>query len=140
MTPATDSIAPKARANMAGILRVLGLFQNLDRHISVESIKTLLYIALNENKSVNDYARMAGVGGGPMSRRIGDLGELDRNLNQGLQMVESRPDPLDRRLTLVRLTHQGRAFVGRVAAAVGQISPVALQNAGTMLVSDIPHE
>jgi DNA-binding MarR family transcriptional regulator len=53
-----------------------------------------------------------------MSRRISDLGELDRNLNPGLQLVESRPDPLDRRLTLVRLTHQGRAFANRVAAAV----------------------
>ena len=58
---------------------MLGLFQRLDRHISVESIKTLLLIALNENRSVNEYARMAGVGGGAMSRRIGDLGELDRN-------------------------------------------------------------
>jgi hypothetical protein len=61
MTPATDSIAPEARHTLAGILRVLGLFQSLDRHISVESIKTLLHIALNENKSVHDYARMAGV-------------------------------------------------------------------------------
>src|ERR1700687_4018247 len=119
MTPATESIAPEARHTLAGILRVLGLFQNLDRHISVESIKALLLVALNENKSVNDYARMAGVGGGPMSRRIGDLGDLDKNLNPGLQLVESRPDPLDRRLTLVRLTHQGRAFANRVAGAVG---------------------
>src|SRR5450631_565164 len=118
MTSATESIAPEARATLAGILRVLGLFQNLDRNISVESIKTLLLIALNENKSVNDYARMAGVGGGPMSRRIGDFGELDRNLNPGLQLVESRPDPLDRRLTLVRLTNQGRAFVNRVVGVI----------------------
>jgi DNA-binding MarR family transcriptional regulator len=121
MTPATDSIAPEGRHTLAGILRVLGLFQSLDRHISIEGIKTLILIALNENKSVNDYARMAGVGGGPMSRRIGDLGELDRNLNPGLQLVESRPDPLDRRLTLVRLTHQGRAFIVRVAGAVRRL-------------------
>jgi DNA-binding MarR family transcriptional regulator len=51
-----------------------------------------------------------------MSRRISDLGELDRRLNPGLQLVESRPDPLDRRLILVRLTRQGRAFANRVAA------------------------
>jgi hypothetical protein len=63
MTPATDSIAHDARHTLAGILRALGLFQSLDRHISVESIKTLRHIALNENKSVHDYARMAGVGG-----------------------------------------------------------------------------
>jgi hypothetical protein len=89
MTPATDSIAPETRLALAGILNVLGLFQSLDRHISVESIKTLLHIALNENKSVHDYARMAGVGGGPMSRRISDLGELDRNLNPGLTSPQS---------------------------------------------------
>jgi DNA-binding MarR family transcriptional regulator len=125
MTRATDSIAPEARQTLAGILRVLGLFQNLDRHISVESIKTLLHIALNENKSVHDYARMAGVGGGPMSRRISDLGELDRRLNPGLQLVESRPDPLDRRLILVRLTHQGRAFANRVAATIRRAGEAA---------------
>jgi hypothetical protein len=32
--------------------------------------QAVIGIALNENKSVHDYARMAGVGGGPMSRRI----------------------------------------------------------------------
>jgi hypothetical protein len=55
MTPATDSIAPEARRTLAGIPRVLALLQSLDRHISVESIKTLLHIALTENKSVHDY-------------------------------------------------------------------------------------
>jgi DNA-binding MarR family transcriptional regulator len=118
MTPATDSISPETRNTLAGIFTVLTFFQKLDPAISLESVKAFLLIATNQNKSVHDYARMAGVGGGPMSRRISDLGELDRNLNPGVLLVESRPDPLDRRLTLVRLTSQGRAFANRVAATI----------------------
>jgi DNA-binding MarR family transcriptional regulator len=81
-------------------------------------MKAFLLVAMKENLSSNEYARMAGVGSAQMSHRIGCLGELRSNLQPGYGLAESRPDPLDRRLTLVRLTDKGRALAGQLARAV----------------------
>jgi DNA-binding MarR family transcriptional regulator len=103
------------RPALEALLNTIGLFQKLSPTITLESIKTFLVVALNENKSVQDYARLAGAAAGPVSRRIGEMTELSFALRPGLNLLESRPDPADRRLILVRLTHQGRAFARRVA-------------------------
>jgi DNA-binding MarR family transcriptional regulator len=89
-------------------------------------MKAFLVVAMQGDRSVNEYARMANVGGGQMSQRLTDLGELNRYHRPGHNLVESRPDPMDRRLTLVRLTSQGRAFARRIADAVQSKRVVAV--------------
>jgi hypothetical protein len=117
-TTATDSIALDNKTALSNILKAIGLFQTIDRHITLESVKAFLVVAMKENLSSNEYARMANTGSAQMSYRLGVLGELKSNLQPGHGLVESRPDPLDRRLTLVRLTDKGKALAGQLARAV----------------------
>jgi hypothetical protein len=63
-------------------------------------MKAFLLVAMKENLSSNKYARMAGTGSAQMSYRLEVLGELRSNLQPGHGLVESRPDPLDRRLNI----------------------------------------
>jgi hypothetical protein len=72
---------------------------------------------------VDFYARTCGVGNGPMSRRLNDLGEMNSR-NRKLPcfgLLESQPDPMDRRFTIVKLSPKGRALVGRIVGMVGSV-------------------
>src|SRR5216683_2739438 len=60
------------------------------------------------------------VSGAALVTWLNDLGELDKRLRQGYRLIVSRPDPLDRRLTFVRLTPQGRAFPADCERAGGR--------------------
>jgi hypothetical protein len=82
-------------------------------------VKAFLAVAKHEGECVDFYAR--GVGNGPMSRRLNDFGEMNsRNRNlPGFGLLESRPDPMDRGFTIVKLNPKGRALVGRIVGMVG---------------------
>jgi DNA-binding MarR family transcriptional regulator len=85
-------------------------------------VKAFLGVAKDPGRPVSDYANMCGVSNGAMSWRLNDLGEMysrDRSL-PGLGLLESMPDPMDRRYTLVKLSPEGQAFAARVARLVGK--------------------
>jgi hypothetical protein len=83
------SIALDNKTSLANILKAIGLFQTIDRHITLESVKTFLVVEMKENLSSNEHTRMAGTGSAQMSHRIGVLGELRSNLQPGNGLIDS---------------------------------------------------
>jgi hypothetical protein len=118
MQPTTQSIADDTRSALSGLYNVLDLFES---KLPASYVKAFLAVAKNEGECVDHYARVCGVGNGPMSRRLNDLGDMNsRNRSlPGFGLLESRPDPMDRRFTIVRLSAKGRALVGRIVGMVG---------------------
>jgi len=100
---------------MAAIFGVLDLFQP---NLPASYIRAFLAVAKDPGRTVSDYARVCGVGNGPMSMRLNDLGETNRYHLPGYGLLESRPDPMDRRYTIVKLSLKGEAFARRIASAM----------------------
>src|SRR6266852_1488687 len=108
MQSATQSIAPDIRSALSGIYNVLHLFETMPTSYS----RAFLAVAKHEGECVDFYARVCGCSNGAISKRLNDLGELnsrDRS-KPGYGLLESKPDQMDRRYTIVWLSPKGRNF------------------------------
>src|SRR5216684_7314929 len=116
MQSATNSIAPEIRSKLSGIYTVLHLFEMMP----TSYMQAFLAVAKHEGECVDHYARVCGVSNGAMSRKLNDLGEVDSRdrTKAGYGLLESNPEPLDRRYTIVRLSPKGRNFIGQIVRAL----------------------
>jgi DNA-binding MarR family transcriptional regulator len=89
----------------------------LEITLTLPLIDTLLLAASHPDKGVDDFARLAGVRPGTMSRWLQDLSDIDRRGKPGLGLVV-RSQLYDRRSVASKLTPKGRAIVGQIAAAI----------------------
>jgi hypothetical protein len=123
MTLATQSIAPDIRSTLSGIYNVIDM---LNSKLPMTSyIQAFLAVARHENESIDYYARVCGCSSGAMSKRLNELGEMssrDRS-KAGYGLLEGPPNPMDRRLRMVRLSPTGRALVAMIARMVGGVIP-----------------
>jgi DNA-binding MarR family transcriptional regulator len=96
-------------------LSALEVFWDLRATMPLQYVRTFLLVALNEGKSVTEYATMTGVSKSVMSRHILDIGERDRYMEEGMGLVTYRPSPMELRRHEVYLTDKGRALLHRSA-------------------------
>jgi DNA-binding MarR family transcriptional regulator len=75
-------------------------------------LRTFLLVAMDEGKSVQDYADAPGVSKSVMSRHILDLGDRTRYMEAGLGLMYSRPSEL--RKHEVWLTPTGKALAKKI--------------------------
>ena len=118
MQPATQSIPDDIRSTLSGINNVINLLQS---ELPMTSyIQAFLAVPPHENESVDYYARICGCSSGAMSKRLNELGEMssrDRS-KAGYGLLEGPPNPMDRRLRMIRLSAKGRALVGQIVGAM----------------------
>lgn len=82
------------------------------------TMRLFLTIACNEGATQIELAEMMGLGRPSISVRIGDLGDKDRRLEQGLGLIEQRLSPDDARKRLIFLTEKGRALLAEIFNAM----------------------
>jgi hypothetical protein len=100
---------------LTGIFNALNLFAS---RLPANYLKAFLAVAKEEGRNIDYYARVCAVGAGQMSRRLLDLGEINRYHQPGFGLLESRSQEIDRRIVTVRLTDKGRALANQIARAV----------------------
>jgi DNA-binding MarR family transcriptional regulator len=64
--------------------------------------------------AINEYAKRGALSPITMSRNLIDMGERDRNHEEGPGLVESHENIMNRRETLYRLTPKGRALLASI--------------------------
>ena len=72
-----------------------------------------------EGMSLTDIAQKVGIGLATASRYIASLGKQNRHREEGLLLVESFEDPMERRKKIIRLTSKGRAVINKL---VGELN------------------
>ena len=102
------------------LIRALEEFHRLDPDITLPSILTFLYVnerdGLSENQS---YCQdRLGMSMATVSRAVSHWAEYKRPRVDGLNMIESIPDPEDRRYKIVTLKRSGLEFVQKVIGAM----------------------
>lgn len=127
------------------LFRLVEAFRTLDSEMPVQQCATFLYVALNTDNdvSVQSVSKATGQGSSSTSRNIAALSRIVRPGKPGLDLIETRENPYDRRFKTVHLTEKGRRFaenlglVEKGASVVdgGEIKPV---NGGAPRTVDRP--
>lgn len=100
------------------MLAGLDPFFRLRPTIPARCVQAFFLVAEKEDLPVSDYAKRGDLSATTMSRNLIDMGERDRNHNEGAGLVESHTNIMNRRETLYRLTPKGRALLAAITRAL----------------------
>lgn len=90
------------------LLRLLEEFRKLDPEMPLQQAVTFVEVALRPGISVTELSDRVGQALSSTSRNVAALGEVNRNRQQGHNLVVAKEDPLERRKKIVSLTPKGR--------------------------------
>jgi DNA-binding MarR family transcriptional regulator len=97
------------------VQRLLESISAINPEMPLQQARCLFIVAESEEGlSLSDIAKKAGIGLATASRYIGALGKINRKKEEGLQLIESFEDPMERRKKVIRLTTKGRVAVRRI--------------------------
>ena len=102
------------------LIRALEEFHKLDPDITLPSILTFLYVNERDGQSENqNYCQeRLGMSMATVSRAVSHWATFKRPKVAGLDMIESIPDPEDRRYKIVTLKRSGLEFMQKVIGAM----------------------
>lgn len=80
----------------------------------LQYVTAFLLVAQEEGLGVSDYAQRAGVSLSVMSRHLLDIGERNRNQEEGFGLVTYRSNPMELRKHEYTLTDKGRALAYQI--------------------------
>lgn len=99
------------RSAAKALLGSLEPFRALRATMPLQYVTAFLLVAEEEGLSVVDYARRAGVSISVMSRHLLDIGDRNRNMEEGFGLVTYRSNPMELRKHEYMLTDKGRALL-----------------------------
>lgn len=88
--------------------------------MTVGAAISFLTVSAFEGHSAREYGEMLSLSSSTMSRHLLDLGEMNRKREPGMMLIEQRPDPMDRRRSLYRLTPKGRGLITAILQVLGE--------------------
>jgi DNA-binding MarR family transcriptional regulator len=101
-------------------IRVLEEFKRVDPDITLSAMLTFLYAVERDGQAGNQYEidQRLDMSGATTSRAIAHWLDYKRPRVAGLHMMESVPDPEDRRYRMITLNRRGLDFAAKVENAV----------------------
>lgn len=93
---------------------VLEVFRSTRETMSVQLAQSLLLVALNEGASLRDLQTKTQWSMSTMSRHLLDLGQRDRRMEPGLDLVVMRQNPMNMRTNEYRLSKKGKEVLARI--------------------------
>jgi len=101
---------------MGGLLKVVELFQVLDREIPAQVMATFLYVATHDecHKQALEEALSFSTASG--SRNTDWLSKQHRLNKPGLDLIIKEVDPTNRRRTILKLSPKGKTLVKQIKA------------------------
>ena len=101
-------------------IRVLEAFKKVDTDITLPSMLAFLYYVEKDAESGNQYAmeHRLDMSTATASRATAHWLKWKRPRHPGLDMLETMPDPEDRRFNLITLNRRGLEFVSKIKEAV----------------------
>lgn len=101
-------------------ISILETFKKVDPDITLPSMLTFLYAVERDGQAGNQYAidHRLDMSGATASRAIAHWLAYKRPRVAGLNMLESMPDPEDRRYRMITLNRRGLDFAKQIEEAV----------------------
>ena len=108
------AIVSEDQRSLERVKLLLSAFKEIDETMPLQIAITFLEVAIHEGCSLTDIWKMTGWSHSTLSRHLLDLGERNRHKEEGLQLIESRRDPLELRKNIYTLTPKGRKLVQKL--------------------------
>lgn len=98
------------------LLKIVRKFRELDPDLIFAHAEVLLLVAEagNDGISLSDIADKTGLGLSTVSRHVAHMGKINRHHEEGLKLIETHEDPMERRRRLATLTGKGKAFLNNL--------------------------
>ena len=119
LTKSTARVIPLSgqdRLSLRKQMAFISEFRRVRPTMPLQHAYAFMLVAMNEGKSVAEYAQLAAMSQSVMTRNLLDLGVRNRKKEPGYGLVEQRMDPMDMRRHFTYLTHEGRALIKRLVA------------------------
>lgn len=106
--------------NIRTVIRILEEFKKIDPDITLPSMLVFLYAVERDGQAGNQFEidQRLDMSGATTSRAIAHWLTLKRPRVAGLNMMESTPDPEDRRFKMITLNRRGMEFAKKLEEAV----------------------
>lgn len=108
------------KAVLTSLLKALKPFHDLNSTMPLQYVTTFLQVAIDEGKTVSEYAELSGTSQSLMTRHLLDLGKINRHHEAGHDLVEARHGLMDRRTKHTQLTAKGHRLVGQLLGALAK--------------------
>lgn len=91
---------------------------SIDPLVPAQVVQAFLAVATNEGKTLTELAEVLGTNMSTASRQFLDLGERNRKMEPGYQLINREVDPMNLRINRYTLTPKGRLLVKELAAII----------------------
>jgi DNA-binding MarR family transcriptional regulator len=113
-----QSVPDDETAVLAGLLKALKPFRELNPTMPLQYVTAFLQVAITEGRTVTDYANALGTSQSLMTRHLADIGVVNRYHEAGYDLIEMKTDLMDRRNKRSLLTAKGHRLVGEILGAL----------------------
>lgn len=93
---------------------LIELFRSVSPEMPSQMIQAFLIVCRAEGCSINDVADRLGMPKSSASRNISALSKVHRLGKPGFDLLDTRDDPMDRRVKKIHLTPAGKALKARI--------------------------
>lgn len=87
----------------------------IDPTVPTQLVQAFLAVGLNEGQTLTELAEHLGTNISTASRQLLDLGERNRKMEPGYNLVDRRADPMNLRVNRYSLTPKGRLLLKELA-------------------------
>lgn len=95
--------------------RLLSQFRSsIDPNIPAQMLQTFMAVAMNEGKSLTQIAELVSANISTVSRHLLELGERNRRMEPGYNLVERRTDPMNLRQNAYSLSAKGKLLLSHI--------------------------
>lgn len=105
------------------LLRALKVVRSVDDEMPAQTLQALAEVCAEPGIEQSVLMRRLGMSGAATSRIVSRLGEWASYKKPGLNLVEARPNPMDRRYALVYPTASGVVLMRRIMSAIAGEKP-----------------
>lgn len=108
------------KAALSGLRAVVNASREVDPEMPAQTLLAILEIANDPGMTMKDLQDKLGLSSAATSRIISRLSEWERHGTPGLNYIDRRHNPMDRRYQIVSPTPKGLAFVRKLVKASAQ--------------------
>lgn len=117
---ARQSLSDDEKAGAKALLTALEAFREIRHDMPLQYVVSFLLVCEEEGLGPNEYAKRIGVSPSVMSRHLLDIGDRNRNMEKGFELIYKRQDPMELRRFRCFLTDKGRVLARRIGRALGK--------------------
>lgn len=112
------TLSAEERAAMRALFLALKPFRDINPSMPLSYVTAALLVAMDEGKGVAEYAAMVGISPTVMTRNLLDIGERNRQREEGYGLITQERDLMDLRKHNARVTPKGKTLASHVMTAL----------------------